>query len=107
VVEGWRFSGDVAAVLMVVSELVTNAVMHGEGQVDVAVRLDSDGVRVEVLDQGTEGTFVAQVPTDAPGGRGLAIVQAFSSDWGFQQGPGGVRVWASITASGGEPITGK
>ncbi len=48
---------------LLVSELVTNAVLHGRGTITLRVWLRADAVRVEVRDQGAE---ICSSPTDDP-----------------------------------------
>ena len=61
-----------AAALMV-SELVTNAVVHGTGTISLRIDLEGDALRIEVSDEGN----VALAPSPTPGahgGWGLRIV---------------------------------
>ena len=77
------------AVLMV-SELVTNALLHGTGAIGLRIDLDADGIRVEVADQGN--VSVAPSPTPgAHGGWGLRIVDELADDWGVLEGS--TKVW--------------
>jgi anti-sigma regulatory factor (Ser/Thr protein kinase) len=87
---------------LLVSELVNNAVLHGnaaaEDQVSLKVRLRSGRVRVEVSDSGSG--FDASAPRSpdplAVGGQGLLIVAALSDAWGVLRGTGGCTVWCEV-----------
>ena len=77
------------AVLMV-SELVTNALQHGVGTISLQIDVASDGVRVEVSDEGN--VKLAPSPTPgAHGGWGLRIVDQLADDWGVREGS--TKVW--------------
>lgn len=70
--------------LLVVSELATNAILHGGGITDFDVTVEGRGVRVSVSDRSTEMP-VAKDPVDRtgrwrPGGRGWPIVCRLSRD---------------------------
>jgi anti-sigma regulatory factor (Ser/Thr protein kinase) len=95
---GWG-TGELAPdAVLVVSELVTNAVLHGEGAITIAVELRDDDVRVEVSDVGV-GQPRVRPPADdeGNGGRGLRIVEAVASDWGVDGSPQGpTTVWAAL-----------
>ncbi len=85
-----------AAVLMT-SELVTNAVLHGTGDVRLAVEAGDDNLRVEVTDDERRRPTLPSIDDDAEGGRGLFIVDALASAWGVQDVPGGKVVWFEIS----------
>jgi anti-sigma regulatory factor (Ser/Thr protein kinase) len=86
--------------LLVVSELVTNAVRHGSPEIVVALSVSSDRVRVSVQDGNDTLPAVPATPPsmERPTGRGLLIVSATASDWGVERLPGspGKRVWAEL-----------
>jgi anti-sigma regulatory factor (Ser/Thr protein kinase) len=80
---------------LVVSELVTNAVRHGAGRIRLAAGLDDDHLLIEVADEGTGfASSTRDIPFHKTGGRGLEIVAAASSRWGFSDGT--THVWAEI-----------
>ena len=80
------------AVLMV-SELVTNSVLHGGPPVVVAVDCDEATLQVRVRD----GSLDLPAPRDAArsdeNGRGLALVAEMSADWGVDTEEDGKHVW--------------
>jgi anti-sigma regulatory factor (Ser/Thr protein kinase) len=88
-------------VLLVVSELVTNACLHAEGPEELVISCDNKVIRVEVSDKGT-GQPAPRTPHRAgrPGGHGMFIVQRLCLDWGVVRAPGvaGKRVWAELGA---------
>jgi anti-sigma regulatory factor (Ser/Thr protein kinase) len=86
--------------LLIVSELVTNAVRHGRPEIVLHLELTGDRVRIEVQDGSDE---LPLVPADQPAvdrltGRGLLIVAATASDWGIARltGRSGKTVWAEL-----------
>ena len=85
-------------VLLLTSELVTNAVRHGAGPMGVHVVWDDGGVRVEVEDQSPERPVVQATDPDALDGRGLLLVDGLSSGWGVLAGRTGKIVWFTLDA---------
>ncbi|MER6726720.1 ATP-binding protein [Streptomyces rochei] len=90
-------------VLLVVSELVTNACLHAEGPEELSITCEKKVIRLEVSDRGT-GQPAPRTPHRAgrPGGHGMFIVQRLCLDWGVVRTPGvpGKRVWAELGAPG-------
>lgn len=86
-------------VALVVSELVTNAVLHGDGDVtlDVLVEANAVHIAVEDLDPGTPQ--VTETGLDGDSGRGLALVAKVAAQWGVRYGAHGKVVWADVQAS--------
>ncbi|MFG2607433.1 ATP-binding protein [Streptomyces sp. NPDC048514] len=88
-------------VLLVVSELVTNACLHAEGPDELVLTCDNKVIRVEVSDRGT-GQPAPRTPHRAgrPGGHGMFIVQRLCLDWGVVRASGrpGKTVWAELGA---------
>jgi anti-sigma regulatory factor (Ser/Thr protein kinase) len=86
---------------LLTSELVTNAVLHGRGQILMRAMLDPDRVRVEVVDEGRGFRHHLQArDVGALRGRGLAIVDAESSRWGICEGS--TRVWFELDRATGD-----
>ncbi|WP_329179414.1 ATP-binding protein [Streptomyces sp. NBC_01477] len=98
VLDGWRVPAETASdVVLVISELVTNALNHALPAVCLHLsRLSCGTVRVEVTDGGPCGSPLQRDPGD--GGRGLALVQALAQAHGRHVGPAGTLAWAEFTA---------
>ncbi|MGH2956007.1 MAG: ATP-binding protein [Solirubrobacterales bacterium] len=81
--------------LLIVSELVTNAIKHGpDAPVHLRMRRRDGTVRGEVTDQGEGAIEVGRTVEPGSGGFGLRLVDAFSDRWGVD--PAGPRVWFEL-----------
>ena len=92
------FSDLAETAALLVSELVTNAVLHAETECELTVRAHRGGIRVEVID-GSDEFPVGAVDPDplALSGRGMLLVDALSSAHGSAAVPGGGKlVWFEI-----------
>lgn len=69
---------------LLASELVTNAVTHGRGEVRVVMEYDDRGLAVTVSDDEPAQPQVESPMSTAVGGRGLRLVEVLSSDWGVE-----------------------
>jgi anti-sigma regulatory factor (Ser/Thr protein kinase) len=83
---------------LLTSEVVTNAVVHGDGTVMVRAQTGDGRLRVEVQDDGDGAPVVQDAERDDEGGRGLALVAALADDWGVERVPGGKYVWFELVA---------
>jgi anti-sigma regulatory factor (Ser/Thr protein kinase) len=91
----WGLSPQTAELQVAASELVTNAIVHGEGGVDVTLLRLADRLRLEVVDEGFgPGPIQIRVPgaTDQ-GGWGLRLVEGIADDWGADRRPGHTLFW--------------
>jgi anti-sigma regulatory factor (Ser/Thr protein kinase) len=91
----WGLSPQTGEIEVAVSELVTNAIMHGEGSVDVTVWRLADRLRVEVIDEGFDSRPIQIRDTNATSQRGwgLRLVENLSDGWGADRRPGHTLVW--------------
>ena len=87
-------------VLLVVSELVTNATTHGRGQISLVLRVSHDEVFVTVQDHGQNlGSSPLAAEPFEEHGRGLIIVAQIASSWGVHGlGDAGKLVWCVVHA---------
>lgn len=91
-----RVGGDrLNDVRLLVSELVTNGVVHGrgvDGDEELTLNIAANGIlRVDVVDRG--GGFIPGAPRREPvGGWGLTLVEGLADRWGVMR-DGETRVW--------------
>ncbi|MFJ9712165.1 ATP-binding protein [Streptomyces sp. NPDC101234] len=77
-----RVSEPVAeGVVLAVSELVTNAVVHGEGEVVLRITVAVDVVRISVTDHNPAPAVLKEASPDGESGRGIRLVDAISDAW--------------------------
>jgi anti-sigma regulatory factor (Ser/Thr protein kinase) len=91
-----RLSGPVLDdVKLMVSELVTNGIVHGSTEADAPVMLDllvNGDIRCRVLDHG-RGFASGSRAQEGPGGWGLHLVEQLSDRWGMRCSPQQTEVW--------------
>ena len=89
-------------VLVVLSELVSNAVSHNGGMCTVAIRVIAAHLYVEVHDSDTPGV---RRTWDRSGlGHGLGVVQTVANRWGIERTPTGKCVWAELPAAHSDTV---
>lgn len=98
----WGVSQDTLdAALLVVSELVTNALVHTGGQVRLDLSLVNHRLRLAVADSSPRSPVKpASIGWEATGGRGILLVEAVSAAWGTLPVSGGKQVWADLVPDG-------
>jgi anti-sigma regulatory factor (Ser/Thr protein kinase) len=82
------------ALKLVTSELVTNAYIHGQGQIRLRLNRYADRVHVEVIDQGHDAAVKIREQGPGLGGSGLKIVDRLAYAWGAHEGT--THVWAEL-----------
>jgi DNA-binding NarL/FixJ family response regulator len=97
VLDEWQVPEVVEDALLVVSEMVTNAVVHAQSACELRISLSPMVVRVEVADEG-RGTPEPMPPSATrSSGRGLHLIDALTAAWGVEPAPeGGKTVWAEL-----------
>ncbi|MFJ2008647.1 SpoIIE family protein phosphatase [Streptomyces chartreusis] len=94
--------GDV--VLLIASELITNALVHTQGPVRLALALTAHRLKIAVSDSSPRAPAKPViVDWGATGGRGILLVEAMSASWGSVPVSGGKEVWSEIVVSRREP----
>lgn len=84
-------------VMVMLSELATNAVKHAGSAFEVGAAYDGRRLRVEVFDADPSVPQVQWVPAGATSGRGLLIVETLSDAWGVTAVEGGGKaVWFEL-----------
>lgn len=99
VLEEWELPDELADMAeLVVSELATNAVLHARaGVFSVTLRrLHDDQVRIAVVDFSHTPPTKTCAADEEDHGRGLALVEAVSQQWGTDPLRWGKRVWADL-----------
>ncbi|MEU0879321.1 ATP-binding protein [Lentzea sp. NPDC005914] len=95
----WGLSEDLTDdALLIVTELVSNSIDHGEGLITLTVSRKSGGMLVEVHDESPKQPLVRPVDPSSARGRGMQLVQALSARWGTKPHARGKVVWAELKA---------
>ncbi len=83
--------------VLLTSEVVTNALLHGRSQVRLAVRIDQTGLTVEAGDDNSQHPQNITTDLGALGGRGLSILASLATCWGVHDEPFGKIVWFRLS----------
>lgn len=86
-------------VMLLVSEVVTNAVLHARSDIRVAISWNGDAVRVEVADHSPLLPAQRHFSEMATTGRGIQLVDEIADSWGLVPGDEGKVVWFELTAT--------
>ena len=92
---------DCDVVALLVSEVATNALVHGDGNVRLRVVPQPRGVRVEILDGSSTLPHRRAATLYDEGGRGIALVEAMATAWGSELTQDGKTVWFEVAATAG------
>jgi PAS domain S-box-containing protein len=94
---GWISDAELRDLYTIISEVVNNAVVHGDGEAQLVVQLAAaaEALRVEVTNDGAAFTPAEPSTPDEPGGFGMVIIDRMASRWGIDFTPG-VCVWFEL-----------
>lgn len=104
----WDMSEHLVAGPIIVSELVTNAVEHASGDIDVFLAENARSLRIAVRDRNAAPPVTPPLDVESLRGRGLQIVQALSQSTGALPAAGGGKlIWSVLgpdaSSAGGAP----
>ena len=83
-------------VALLVTELVTNAILHARTPLQLTLESRPGRVRICVEDHSDERPTLRHYDPDSVTGRGLALVEQLASSWGVDTTPGGKVVWCEV-----------
>jgi anti-sigma regulatory factor (Ser/Thr protein kinase) len=86
--------------VLIVSELVTNAVRYGAPPVRVEVQADPSTVTIAVVDGDPAPPVRRDAPEDAESGRGMLLIELVAAEHGVRSDPPGKAVWAAFSRAG-------
>lgn len=87
---------EVAAAELLISELVTNAVVHAATSIEIALDCGRSTFTVEVRDMDSRIPVVGNPRKSDLHGRGLLIVESMALDWGIEDREDGKSVWFTL-----------
>src|SRR4051794_25500734 len=87
--------------VLLVSELVTNALLHAGTDIDLAAELDADGLLVEVGDGSPHLPSRRRYAATAGTGRGLMMLESMVDDWGVTLHRNGKTGWVRLSHQDG------
>jgi anti-sigma regulatory factor (Ser/Thr protein kinase) len=102
-----RFGVDeeiVEVAMLLTSELTGNAVLHGDGEIELTLLISTDLVRVEVRDSSAQLPRLRQPELYDASGRGLHIVDALATRWGTEPDAGTKVVWFELVLEDGRRL---
>jgi anti-sigma regulatory factor (Ser/Thr protein kinase) len=94
--ETWRLDGFGDIIVLLASELVSNAVIHVARPMTLRISRRCNRIRVEVDDESNDAPSVRRPDATEEHGRGLFLVDALATDWGTDIRPEGKTVWFEV-----------
>ncbi|MCW2848762.1 MAG: Histidine kinaselike ATPase protein [Marmoricola sp.] len=99
VLRDWSLEGAVDIATLLVSELVTNALLHTQGPATLELVPAGDRVRIHVSDPVAHGPEAQGADLESEHGRGVMLVEAMALDWGVDPHGAGKLVWAEVATT--------
>jgi anti-sigma regulatory factor (Ser/Thr protein kinase) len=82
---------------LLITELISNAVRHAGSPPIMRIDVDSGTVRIAVSDASTKTPDVRHASLEDEGGRGLLLVEALSTSWGWARTAEGKQIWFTLS----------
>lgn len=98
--ESWGLTEQSETVELLVSELVTNALVHAESRLRLTLTAAHGLLRCEVSDADARRPRVRRVTQTSEGGRGMFLVDALAQRWGCHEDGTGKTVWFELGTCG-------
>lgn len=97
--QSWGCPHLVERAALLVSEAVTNSVIHASSEVEVSIRRVGDRVRIQVADEDPGLPVRRRLSPWSRSGRGIHIVDRVADDWGIETKRQGKAVWFELDAT--------
>ncbi len=95
----WEVPVDPDVAVLLISELVTNAIRHEASEtVMLTIACSCDHVRVDVHDTSRSLPVLVDASGDAETGRGLMLVATLATEWGYYRTPAGKAVFFTMVS---------
>ncbi len=96
-IRAWKVPVDADIAILLTSDLVTDAITHGDGPtITLAIRCSRGHLRVDVYDSPRSAPVPADQPVGADSGRGLILVATLSTEWGSFRTAAGKAVYFTL-----------
>lgn len=92
----WDLAPLIDTAMLLASEVVTNAVVHGQPPSTLCVERHGVTVHISVTDGGSGVARRSDTRSGVAGGHGLALVATLAERWGSQRVDGGHEVWFDL-----------
>ncbi|MGN9787625.1 ATP-binding protein [Nonomuraea sp. ZG12] len=99
--EQWGYGRHGEVVELLVSELVTNSLRHGQGQIQVTMSVEDGVLRCGVEDESDQPPRMRELSWDAERGRGMHLVDMLACCWGSESTRLGKVVWFRLAVRAG------
>ncbi len=98
--DDWALPGSLPRdAILLVSEMVTNAIVHGRGPIQLRLRQAREQLVIEVEDTATAVPRKLRPTSSDVHGRGLQLVAIMADEWGTRPGRDGKSVWCALDLS--------
>jgi hypothetical protein len=96
-IRDWKVPVDLDIAVVLTSDLVTNAIIHGDGEtLTLAIRCSRGRLRIDVYDKSRFLPTGVDQPADTRAASGLVLVAALSTDWGSFRTPAGKAMYFTL-----------